>query len=94
VKDATFANIARMVGRVADELGIEKATFLGHSLGGGVALHLALERPDLVQGLVLLAPAMLGYSMKGMTPSSARMLRYRRMSSIDASASSLAAAVA
>lgn len=63
VKDAKFSNIARLVGRVADELGIEKATFLGHSLGGGVALHLALERPDLVDGLVLLAPAALGRSL-------------------------------
>jgi pimeloyl-ACP methyl ester carboxylesterase len=63
VKDARFANLARLVGRVADELGIQKATFLGHSLGGGVALHLALERPDLVEGLVLLAPAALGRSL-------------------------------
>jgi pimeloyl-ACP methyl ester carboxylesterase len=63
VKDATFANLARYVGRVADEIGIEKATFLGHSLGGGVALHLALERPELVDGLVLLAPAALGRSL-------------------------------
>jgi pyruvate dehydrogenase E2 component (dihydrolipoamide acetyltransferase) len=63
VRDATFANLARYVGRVADELRIEKATFLGHSLGGGVALHLALDRPDLVDGLVLLAPAALGRSL-------------------------------
>jgi pimeloyl-ACP methyl ester carboxylesterase len=63
VKDATFTNLAHYVGRVADELGIAKATFLGHSLGGGVALHLALERPDLVEGLVLLAPAALGRSL-------------------------------
>lgn len=63
VKDATFANLARYVGRVADELGIAKATFVGHSLGGGVALHLALERPDLVEGLILLAPAALGRSL-------------------------------
>ena len=63
VKDATFANLARLVGRVADDLGIKKATFLGHSLGGGVALHIALERPDLVEGLVLLAPAALGRSL-------------------------------
>lgn len=34
----------------------EKAIIVGHSFGGGVALRLALDRPDLVQGLVLLAP--------------------------------------
>lgn len=62
-KDARFENLARYVGRVADELGIDRATFLGHSLGGGVALHLALARPELVEGLVLLAPAALGRSL-------------------------------
>lgn len=30
-----------------------RATYLGYSLGGRVALHLALARPDLVDGLVL-----------------------------------------
>lgn len=34
----------------------EKATIVGHSFGGAVALRLALDRPDLVNGLVLLAP--------------------------------------
>ena len=34
----------------------EKAVVVGHSFGGGVALRLALDRPDLVEGLVLLAP--------------------------------------
>jgi pimeloyl-ACP methyl ester carboxylesterase len=62
-KDATFANLARYVGRVVDEIGVKQAVFVGHSLGGGVALHLALERPELVDGLVLLAPAALGRSL-------------------------------
>lgn len=34
----------------------EKAVIVGHSFGGAVALRLALDRPDLVEGLVLLAP--------------------------------------
>jgi len=34
----------------------EKAVVVGHSFGGGVSLRLALDRPDLVEGLVLLAP--------------------------------------
>lgn len=34
----------------------EKAVVVGHSFGGAVALRLALDRPDLVSSLVLLAP--------------------------------------
>ncbi len=34
----------------------ETAVIVGHSFGGAVALRLALDRPDLVKGLVLLAP--------------------------------------
>jgi pimeloyl-ACP methyl ester carboxylesterase len=62
-RDATFANLARYVGAVADELGIRRALIVGHSLGGGLALHLSLERPDLVDGMMLIAPAALGRSL-------------------------------
>ena len=34
----------------------EKAVLVGHSFGGAVALRVALDRPELVKGLVLLAP--------------------------------------
>lgn len=34
----------------------EKAVLVGHSFGGAVSLRLALDHPDLVAGLVLLAP--------------------------------------
>ena len=34
----------------------EKAIIVGHSFGGAVSLRLALDHPDLVDGLVLLAP--------------------------------------
>ncbi|MEO1552994.1 MAG: alpha/beta hydrolase [Pseudomonadota bacterium] len=34
----------------------EKAIVVGHSFGGAVSLRLALDHPDLVDGLVLLAP--------------------------------------
>ena len=37
--------------------GIERAVVVGHSLGGVVALRLALARPALVRGLVLCSPA-------------------------------------
>jgi pimeloyl-ACP methyl ester carboxylesterase len=43
-----------------DELGVAQATLAGHSLGGAIALHGALEHPKAVEQLVLLAPAGLG----------------------------------
>jgi pimeloyl-ACP methyl ester carboxylesterase len=61
--DAGFHQLADYVAHAAEVLGIQKAVVVGHSLGGGVALHLALRRPDLVDGLVLLAPAALGRSL-------------------------------
>jgi len=40
-----------------DDVGLESAVFVGHSMGGQVALTLALEHPDRVDALVLAAPA-------------------------------------
>ena len=39
---------------ILTELGIERAVLGGHSLGGYLSLDLALARPDLVAGLVLI----------------------------------------
>ena len=61
--DARFSQLADMVLHVLGELGIERAVFLGHSLGGGIALQIALRRPAAVAGLMLIAPAGLGRSM-------------------------------
>lgn len=38
------------------QIGLSRPLVVGHSLGGAVALTLALEHPDCVGGLVLLAP--------------------------------------
>jgi pimeloyl-ACP methyl ester carboxylesterase len=43
-----------------ERLEVDSATVIGHSLGGAIALHLAIERPDLVDRLGLVAPAGLG----------------------------------
>jgi pimeloyl-ACP methyl ester carboxylesterase len=42
---------------VMDGLGIEKAHLLGHSQGGWQAINMAIQKPERVEKLVLLAPA-------------------------------------
>jgi pimeloyl-ACP methyl ester carboxylesterase len=51
--DHSMGAQARLVMRVVGLLGIDQAAFVGHSMGGGVAVHVALLRPDLVARLVL-----------------------------------------
>src|SRR5207253_6139212 len=41
-------------------LGVERATFVGHSLGGGVAMQLAYQFPQRCERLVLVASGGLG----------------------------------
>jgi pimeloyl-ACP methyl ester carboxylesterase len=43
---------------VLDEAGIDSAAVVGYSIGGGVALEMALTLPDRVAGLVLMSPVM------------------------------------
>src|SRR5256714_9599943 len=45
-----------------ERLEVERATVIGHSPGGAIALHLTLEQPQLVERLGLVAPAGLGKS--------------------------------
>jgi pimeloyl-ACP methyl ester carboxylesterase len=45
--------------RFLDELGIEKATLGGTSLGGTVAIHYSVRHPERVERLVLLSPGSL-----------------------------------
>lgn len=47
---------ARQMAEVIEKLEIDNPLVVGHSLGGAISLALALERPDLVRGLALLAP--------------------------------------
>jgi pimeloyl-ACP methyl ester carboxylesterase len=48
---------AGALAELAQRLGLAPAVFVGHSMGGGSILSLAAERPELVERLVLVAPA-------------------------------------
>ncbi len=63
VHDARIPRLADYVVETVRALGVERALFLGHSLGGGLSLYVAIGRPDLVERLVLIAPAALGRSL-------------------------------
>lgn len=58
---------AQMAGVLEQRAGGEPAVIVGHSFGGAVALRLALDHPDKVKGLVLLAPVSHDWGNGGQT---------------------------
>jgi pimeloyl-ACP methyl ester carboxylesterase len=50
---------------VLDDAGLERATVVGNSMGGALALDLAATAPERVTGLVLLAPGVTGMTDEG-----------------------------
>jgi len=55
-----FATLAGLLRQTFDDLHLDRAHLVGHSLGGALALALADTRPRQVAGLTLIAPAGLG----------------------------------
>ncbi|HUF53626.1 MAG TPA: alpha/beta hydrolase [Dehalococcoidia bacterium] len=53
--DYSLTEQARLMFAAMDQLGIEKASIIGHSLGGAVVLRMAAMYPDRVKHLVLAA---------------------------------------
>lgn len=53
---AGLAAQARTVAALIRQLGLERPTVVGHSLGGALALQLALDHPQAVGALALVAP--------------------------------------
>ncbi|MCU1355954.1 MAG: putative hydrolase or acyltransferase of alpha/beta superfamily [Acidimicrobiales bacterium] len=51
---ANFHAHTKLVGRVVDELGINKAIFAGHSMGGRIVTELAAREPDRALAVILL----------------------------------------
>ncbi len=55
--DASVARQATLIAQAMTALGVPKAIVLGHSWSGALATTLAMDHPDRVAGLVLIAPA-------------------------------------
>ena len=60
VGDGSFAFLADVVHDTLRKLDVAEADWVGHSMGGAIALHLAQSRPQIVRSLTLLASARLG----------------------------------
>lgn len=53
---AALGDQARMIDELLETLGVARAIVVGHSLGGAVALRMALDYPGRVAGLALICP--------------------------------------
>jgi pimeloyl-ACP methyl ester carboxylesterase len=58
--DYSLGALSVLVRDVLTELGITRATFVGHSLGGGICMQFVYQHPEYVQRLVLINSGGLG----------------------------------
>ena len=76
IEGPMFSYYAMVVRDFLDAMGVEKASFVGNSLGAGVSYKVALEFPDRVDRLVLIAPAGASlpiFSRPGLPPEDIRL---------------------
>jgi pimeloyl-ACP methyl ester carboxylesterase len=66
----TYEQMADDTAALVRHLELEQADFVGYSLGGGVALQLAMRHPELVRRLVLISA---GYASDAMPPEALAM---------------------
>jgi pimeloyl-ACP methyl ester carboxylesterase len=66
----TYERMADDTAGLLRHLGLERADVIGYSMGGGIALQLALRHPGLVRKLVI---ASAGYAYDGMPPEALAM---------------------
>jgi len=64
-----------------ESLGIQDADVVGYSMGGSIALRLAVKHPKLVRRLVVVSA---GYSSKGLVPGFAEMMKSLKPSDLPA----------
>ena len=57
----SFPLYGKQVKGFMEALGIPKATLVGQSMGGGISVYLAANFPEIVDRLILLAPAVIPY---------------------------------
>ena len=65
VGEGDLASLVSVVAGFMDEMGIEKTHLFGHSMGGAVAASFAIQHPERVQSLSLIASAGLGEEING-----------------------------
>lgn len=58
--DYSLGALSVLVRDILDQLGVTRATIVGHSLGGGIAMQFVYQHPDYVKRLVLIASGGLG----------------------------------
>ncbi len=62
--EVSYQQMASDIGQLMDNLDIEKYTLLGHSMGGKVAMQLAIDSPERIDKLIVVDVAPVAYSAK------------------------------
>ena len=65
IPDPSLQGMASFVGSFLNTVEVETVHAIGHSMGGAIAMQLALDRPDLVRSLTLICSAGLGSEVNG-----------------------------
>lgn len=65
LRDGSVSALAEVVAKFMDALGIARAHLVGHSLGGAIALQMAISHAEKVSALSLIASAGLGREING-----------------------------
>jgi len=65
VGDGSVQHLARVVLGLSEALELRHVHLVGHSLGGVIAMAMALEQPERIASLTLIAPAGLGPDING-----------------------------